>query len=108
MTRLPTRYGGGALGRRRARAATLLLFGLPGVAFAYQGQELGLEEVELPDEARQDPIFSRTGGCPEGTGRLSRAAPMDGGGAGVRLHGGRALAADAAELGRRCRRDPGA
>jgi alpha-glucosidase len=66
VTRLPTRYGGGELGRRRARAATLLLFGLPGAAFAYQGQELGLEEVDVPDAARQDPIFSRTGGARKG------------------------------------------
>ena len=62
VTRLPTRYGGGEPGRRRARAAALLLFGLPGTSFTYQGQELGLEEVDLPDEARQDPIFFRTNG----------------------------------------------
>jgi alpha-glucosidase len=63
VTRLPTRYGGGELGRRRARAAVLLLFGLPGPSFTYQGQELGLEEVDLPDELRQDPIFFRTKGA---------------------------------------------
>jgi alpha-glucosidase len=34
--------------------------------FLYQGQELGLEEVELPDEARQDPLFFRSGGAREG------------------------------------------
>ena len=62
VTRVATRYGGGNLGRRRARAAALLLFGLPGVSFTYEGQELGLEEVEVPDEARQDPIFFRTNG----------------------------------------------
>ncbi len=66
VTRLPTRYGGGELGRRRARAAALLLFGLPGAAFTYQGQELGLEEVDVPDEARQDPIFHHTGGARKG------------------------------------------
>jgi alpha-glucosidase len=66
VTRLPTRYGGGELGQRRARAAALLLFGLPGTSFTYQGQELGLEEVELPDEQRQDPIFFRTNGIRKG------------------------------------------
>jgi alpha-glucosidase len=66
VTRLPTRYGGGELGRRRARAAALLLFGLPGTSFTYQGQELGLEEVDVPEEARQDPIFFRTNGARAG------------------------------------------
>jgi alpha-glucosidase len=66
VTRLPTRYGGGEVGRQRARAAALLLFGLPGTSFTYQGQELGLEEVEVPDEARQDPIFFHTNGARQG------------------------------------------
>jgi alpha-glucosidase len=57
VTRIVTRYG-----EREARAAALLLLGLPGPVFLYQGQELALEEVDLPDEARQDPIFARTGG----------------------------------------------
>jgi alpha-glucosidase len=63
VPRLATRYGGGAEGLRRARAAALLLLALPGTVFLYQGQELGLEDVELADELRQDPIFSRTGGA---------------------------------------------
>ena len=66
VTRLPTRYGGGESGQQRARAAALLLFGLPGTSFTYQGQELGLEEVDVPDAARQDPIFARTDGAPKG------------------------------------------
>jgi alpha-glucosidase len=66
VTRLPTRHGGGDVGQRRARAAALLLFGLPGTSFTYQGQELGLEEVELPAEARQDPIYVRTNGARKG------------------------------------------
>lgn len=66
VTRLPTRYGGGDEGRRRARAAALLLLALPGTAFLYAGQELGLEEVDLPDDARQDPVFFRTGGSRKG------------------------------------------
>jgi alpha-glucosidase len=57
VTRIVTRFGA-----REARAAALLLLALPGPVFVYQGQELGLEEVDLPDEARQDPIFKRTKG----------------------------------------------
>ncbi|WP_049574920.1 glycoside hydrolase family 13 protein [Streptomyces sp. SBT349] len=55
-----TRLGGSLA---RARAATLLMLALPGSAYLYQGEELGLPEVtDLPDEARQDPAFFRRGG----------------------------------------------
>jgi len=51
------------LGERRARAAAALLLALPGTAYLFQGEELGLPEVlELPDEARQDPIWVRSQG----------------------------------------------
>ncbi|MGF1425879.1 glycoside hydrolase family 13 protein [Kitasatospora sp. LaBMicrA B282] len=51
------------LGLRRARAATLLMLALPGSAYVYQGEELGLPEVtDLPDEVRQDPSFFRASG----------------------------------------------
>ncbi|AHH96229.1 glycoside hydrolase family 13 protein [Kutzneria viridogrisea] len=51
------------LGLRRARAAALLTMALPGGVYVYQGEELGLPEVEdLPDEVRQDPVFARTQG----------------------------------------------
>ena len=41
-----------------ARAAALLLLALPGSAYIYQGEELGLPEVlDIPDAARQDPDF---------------------------------------------------
>ncbi len=51
-----------ALGRRRARAAALLELALPGGAYVYQGDELGLEEVEdLPEEVLQDPTWVRSG-----------------------------------------------
>ena len=54
-------------GTRRARAAALLMLALPGSAYIYQGEELGLPEVvELPDEARQDPTFRRSGGMARG------------------------------------------
>jgi alpha-glucosidase len=59
-----TRYGDGEVGIRRARAAALLLLALPGSAYIYQGEELGLPEVlDLPDELREDPIFGRTNGA---------------------------------------------
>ncbi|RCG28606.1 alpha-glucosidase [Sphaerisporangium album] len=51
-----------ALGVRRARAAMMLLLALPGSVYLYQGEEAGLPEVlDLPDEARQDPTWLRSG-----------------------------------------------
>lgn len=50
------------LGTVRARAAALLSLSLPGAAYVYQGEELGLWEVEdIPYELRQDPMFPRSG-----------------------------------------------
>ncbi|MCP3785631.1 glycoside hydrolase family 13 protein [Micromonospora sp. A3M-1-15] len=50
------------LGTRRARAAALLSLALPGAAYVYQGEELGLWEVEdIPYELRQDPMWERSG-----------------------------------------------
>jgi alpha-glucosidase len=57
VMRLATRVG-----PAQARAAALLLLALPGTAFVYQGQELGLDEVDLPDELRRDPVFFRSEG----------------------------------------------
>ena len=55
------------LGRRRAAAAAVLMFALPGTAYLYQGEELGLAEVEdIPDERRLDPIFIQSGGVDVG------------------------------------------
>jgi alpha-glucosidase len=54
-------------GLRRARAATLFTMALPGSMYLYQGEELGLPEVlDLPDEARQDPIWIRSQGTDRG------------------------------------------
>jgi alpha-glucosidase len=50
------------LGTVRARAAALLSLSLPGAAYIYQGEELGLWEVEdIPYDLRQDPIWHRSG-----------------------------------------------
>lgn len=50
------------LGLRRARAATLMMLALPGSAYLYQGEELGLpEHTTLPHEFREDPVWERSG-----------------------------------------------
>ncbi len=50
------------LGLRRGRAATLTMLGLPGSAYLYQGEELGLpEHTALDDDLRQDPTWLRSG-----------------------------------------------
>jgi alpha-glucosidase len=57
----------GETGLRRARAMALLSLALPGSAYIYQGDELGLPEVvDLPDEVREDPIWHRSGGAQRG------------------------------------------
>ena len=51
-----------AVGLRRARAAALMMFALPGGAYIYQGEELGLTEVEdLPDSVLRDPGWEQSG-----------------------------------------------
>ena len=70
------------LGRARARAALMLFASLPGSFYLYNGQELALPEVaDLPDEARQDPIFARTGG--QQPGRDGCRVPLPWGGYGA-------------------------
>jgi len=55
------------LGLRRARAAVLLMLALPGSAYLYQGEELGLQEVgELPAANLQDPAYFRSKGAEKG------------------------------------------
>ncbi|MCL8027659.1 glycoside hydrolase family 13 protein [Nocardioides bruguierae] len=55
-----TRYGGGTQGLARARAATMTMLALPGSAYLYQGEELGLEQVDVAPEDRTDPSWLRT------------------------------------------------
>ncbi|GAB3826281.1 glycoside hydrolase family 13 protein [Dactylosporangium cerinum] len=58
-----TRFGSSSV----ARAAALLMLALPGAVYLYQGEELGLPEVlDLPDDARQDPVWHRSGGTDPG------------------------------------------
>lgn len=64
-----------ATGLRRSRAAALLMLALPGSAYIYQGQELGLPEVEdLPFGVKQDPVVRQSGG--ERHGRDGCRVPM--------------------------------
>jgi alpha-glucosidase len=57
-----SRYGGGAVGLARARAAVLLQLALPGAVYLYNGDELGLPNVDdLPEEVLQDPVWERSG-----------------------------------------------
>jgi alpha-glucosidase len=74
VVRHPTRYGGGPVGLARARAATLTMLALPGSAYLYQGEELGLEQVDVAPEHRQDPAYLRQ----TGTGRESEWVGRDG------------------------------
>ena len=55
------------VGLRRARAAALLTAALPGSLYIYQGDELGLPEVEdLPLDLLQDPMHFRSEGVDPG------------------------------------------
>ena len=77
VVRPVTRWGSAA-----ARAAALLLLALPGSAYIYQGEELGLPEVTgIPDAARRDPTFRRTGGAVAGRDGCRVPLPWDRGGA---------------------------
>ena len=51
-----------------------MVLGLPGSAYLYAGDELGLPQATVPDEAKQDPIFFRSGGAR--TGRDGCRIPM--------------------------------
>ena len=68
-----------ALGTRRARAAALLMLALPGGAYLYQGEELGLWEVEdLPEEMLEDPIWERSGRTVRGRDGCRVPIPWEG------------------------------
>jgi alpha-glucosidase len=70
-----SRYGPGQVGLRRARAAILAMLALPGSAYLYQGEELGLADVtDLPDDALQDPMWERSGRT--NRGRDGRRVPI--------------------------------
>jgi alpha-glucosidase len=60
-SRSVSRFGDGTVGQARALALSTLEFGLPGVPFLYQGEELGLSDVPVSPTDTQDPIALREG-----------------------------------------------
>jgi alpha-glucosidase len=62
--RSASRFGGGDRGAARSLAATTLLFGLGGIPFLYQGQELGLEDGVVDAADLVDPVATRNQGVP--------------------------------------------
>lgn len=73
-----SRYGGGAVGLARARAMALVQLALPGPAYVYNGDELGLPNVELPDWALQDPVWKRSGRTVRGRDGCRIPLPWEG------------------------------
>jgi alpha-glucosidase len=73
-----TRYGGAGVGWMRGRAAALLQLSLPGAVYLYNGDELGLENVDLPDSALQDPTWERSGHTERGRDGERVPIPWDG------------------------------
>jgi alpha-glucosidase len=73
-----TRYGGGEIGLARARAMAVVEFALPGAVFIYNGAELGLPNVDLPDEALQDPVWERSGHTERGRDGCRVPVPWEG------------------------------
>ncbi len=84
VVRESTRYGGGETGVARAKAAALAMMALPGSAYVYQGEELGLEQVDVAHEHKQDPAYHR-GAEPEGRDGCRIPMPVVGHRGAVRL-----------------------
>ncbi len=83
-------------GARRARAAALLTFALPGSVYVYQGDELGLPEAwELPVEVLQDPIWHDSGHTVKGRDGCRVPMPMGPDGSIARVRRRRRMAAAA-------------
>jgi len=78
VDREPTRYGGGAVGLNRAKAMTMAMLALPGAVFIYNGEELGLPNVDLPDDALRDPVWERSGHTRRGRDAGRVPVPWDG------------------------------
>ena len=83
LVRHATRYGGGAAGVRRGLSVTALVLALPGSPYLYQGEELGLEETDVPPGLRQDPIWRRSGQTVAGRDGCRTPMPWDSRAAGL-------------------------
>ena len=67
------------VGLRRARAATAVMLALPGSAYLYQGEELGLPEAtQLPDDVREDPTWEKSGHTSRGRDGCRVPVPWEG------------------------------
>jgi alpha-glucosidase len=67
------------VGLRRARAATTVMLALPGSAYLYQGEELGLPDAtQLPDDVRQDPTWEKSGHTSRGRDGCRVPVPWEG------------------------------
>jgi alpha-glucosidase len=74
-----TRFGGGEMGVARGRAAALLQLSLPGAVYLYNGDELGLPNVDdLPESVLQDPTWERSGHTRRGRDGERVPLPWDG------------------------------
>ncbi|MEO6880024.1 MAG: alpha-amylase family glycosyl hydrolase [Mycobacteriaceae bacterium] len=78
VVRQVTRYGGGDTGVRLARAMLLVELALPGVVYLYNGEELGLPNVDLPDGVLQDPVWERSGRTERGRDGCRVPLPWEG------------------------------
>jgi alpha-glucosidase len=61
-SRAVSRYGGGAVGRRRALVLATATIGLPDFPLLYQGDELGLADAAIAPDEVQDPLVRSGGG----------------------------------------------
>lgn len=79
VVREVTRYGNGAVGTARARAMLLVTLALPGIAFVYNGAELGLpSDLSIPHDRLTDPTWERTGHAEIGRDHCRVPIPWEG------------------------------
>src|SRR5690606_18279771 len=79
VVREVTRYGNGAVGTARARAMLLVTLALPGIAFLYNGAELGLpSDFAIPHDRLTDPTWDRTGHAEMGRDHCRVPIPWEG------------------------------